>query len=923
MEGTMTDRLAMRTPSSPLSPGEPCSGPASGSSRRACVLSAALVWALLAVVGAALFGPVAAPLEAKKSRAESKADEEAVAALPTKYRAWIAEVTVLISDEELDAFLTLAEDYQRDAFIERFWRARDPYPGTARNEFRDRFEERLSRARASFEGLDNEQARFYLINGDPAGVRKLECGTLLWPSVVWFYAGSETVPYEFFVVWYRRYGTGPYRLWDSSMGLKELFQDAFGVGGGGNNYLLQQIQGQCLRGDEVAAILASIVQQGFLAYAQVLADAREKPEPPRGEWVETFNAYSTDLPADAKQLSGKLALTYPGRRQSRTAVQGVLTVPKAEAGKVVLGEYASYNFVLTGEVLAPRTAQRGEESEEELFDTFRYKFDFPAVEPAAGGEPVSETDAPAAAAVGAAPDGELPMVFNRYLRPGSYRLILKLEDLNAGSFLRIERDLEVPEVAAGPPPPPDPETARLVAEANAALLSGDTTLQLVEPAGELLSGMRRIETLTTGADAIDRVAFLLDGEEILVKTRPPYSVELDLGDLPRPRTLEAVAFDGAGKVLASDEILLNASRHRFAVRLAQPRRGETYVGSLTARAEVDLPEGRSVERVELFLNEDRVATLYQPPFEQTIVLPGSGELSYVQAVAYLPDGNSTQDLVFINAPDLVLDEVDIDFVELYTTVLDKEGRPVTGLAAGDFRVAEDGVAQEIRRFERVEDRPIHAEVLLDVSASMDEEDRLPQARDAALGFLEQIITPKDRAALITFNDRPNLAVKMTSDLTDLASGLTGLKAERGTALYDSLIFGLYYFNGITGQRTMLVLSDGKDESSRFAFEDALEYARRAGVTIYTIGLDLPKGDARRQLDRLAEETGGRSYFIEQVGELPAIYSAIEEELRSQYLIAYQSSNTSKSDDFRFIEVEVTARPEGKKLEAKTLRGYYP
>jgi VWFA-related protein len=115
---------------------------------------------------------------------------------------------------------------------------------------------------------------------------------------------------------------------------------------------------------------------------------------------------------------------------------------------------------------------------------------------------------------------------------------------------------------------------------------------------------------------------------------------------------------------------------------------------------------------------------------------------------------------------------------------------------------------------------------------------------------------------------------------------------------------------------MLLLTDGKDEGSRFTFDDALEYARRAGVTIYAIGL----GDAEhRKLNKLAEETGGRAFFIKSVDELTAIYASIESELRSQYLIAYQSNSTSAGNSFRSVDLKV-AKPG---LEAKTIRGYYP
>ncbi len=339
---------------------------------------------------------------------------------------------------------------------------------------------------------------------------------------------------------------------------------------------------------------------------------------------------------------------------------------------------------------------------------------------------------------------------------------------------------------------------------------------------------------------------------------------------------------------------------------------------MRADVQVEVPEDQVLERVEFYLNEDLLATLYQPPFTQPMVLAAGEAAAYVRAVAYLADGNSTEDLVFINSPNLV-EEVDVQLLELYTAVVDRAGHPVEGLEREDFTVREDGVEQSLLRFERVENLPVHVGVLLDISASMEE--RLPKVQAAALHFFEHAITPKDRAALVTFNDRPTLAVKLTSDAESLAGGLAGLKAERGTALWDSLIFGLYYLNGVKGQRAILVLSDGEDENSRFTYENTLDFARRSGVSIYTIGVDLARAsrEARRHLARLAEETGGRSFFIDSIDELASVYDQVQRELRSRYLLAYQSSNFSGGDKFRTVEVKVARSG----LEAKTLRGYYP
>ena len=815
----------------------------------------------------------------------TKPQKERIAALAEPYRQFLEDVELLISDEETEAFLGLEKDYQRDTFIERFWRERDRYPDTTRNEFRERWYERIDYARMNFERMDTDRARLLLSNGPPTNIITPQC-TQLYPLQIWYYAGSEQVPFEFILVFVKRFGAGVYRLWYPSDGLEAIFDTAFL--GGGVNGSLENIQRLCKDGETVARALAWVLGQGNLGYGNLMLRIDRKPEPAVGEWVATFNAYSTDLPAGAPTFEAHLDIDFPSRRQSRTVVQGVFRVPLNQVGRADLAGTASYNLVLNGEVL-----QDGK-----LFESFRYKFDFPASD---------------------VPGTELPLVFQRILRPGDYNLVLKLEDLNSKKLYREERPLTVPKLDAAQavPEPDDPATAALLREAYQAIAAGETTIKLLQPPGELHAGLLRLETLTTG-QGFDKVTFFLDDKPILTKKRPPYSVELDLGQLPRTRNLRVVGYDAAGEELASDELLLNAGGHRFAVRLVEPRRGKSYQQSLQAEAAVEVPEGEVVERVEFFLNETLVATLYQPPYTQTILLPEAGTVAYVRAVAYLPDGNSTEDLVFVNAPEY-LEEVDVQFVELYTTVLDREGRPVQGLSQDTFQVLEDGVPQQIARFEQVEDRPFHASILLDVSASM--EDSLTEVRDAALGFFQQAISPRDRAALITFNDRPNLAVKFTSDVSRLAGGLAGLKAERGTSLYDSLVFGLYYFNGIRGQKAILVLSDGKDESSRFSFEDSLEYARRAGVTLYAIGLKdaADDRDSRKKLTQLAEETGGRSFFIQDAAELPAIYDTIQQELRSQYLLAYQSTNTNKDSAFREIEVKLTRSG----LEAKTLRGYYP
>ncbi|HEV8631536.1 MAG TPA: GWxTD domain-containing protein, partial [Thermoanaerobaculia bacterium] len=529
-----------------------------------------------------------APPAHAASRKVRKEQEAKIALLAEKYRQFLDEVSVLISDEERGAFLALEEDYQRDAFIDRFWRSRDPYPETARNELKDKWQARLDEARSLFGSLEDERAHFLLLNGPPEGRVEVRCAGVIWPTEVWYYARDNRTHEELLVIFYQRFGAGAYRIWEPLEGLSSLVQD-LGIGTDptrADQQAFQRIREGCA-GESVDALLGSVAKiysLGKLAYPLQVMKAVAPLEHPSGEWLQTFSSYSTDLPAGAGTFPATVDFAFPGRRQSRTIVQGTVKVALADIGHADLGGARSYNLLITGEVL-----EKGG-----LFDRFRYKFDFPAVDVT----------------------GEyLPLVIQRPLRPGDYRVMLKVEDLDGHKFFRLDRMLAVPSVEGGEPPPPaDPDTARLLSEANALLATGETTVKLLAPIGnEMLSGKVRFDALVTG-DQVARITFALDKQPILTKQVPPWSVELDLGHLPRSQVLEAVAYDAAGRALTSDELVVNASAHRFAVTLAEPAPGQHFSSSVHLAAKVELPEGERLDRLEIYRDETLVATLYQPPY---------------------------------------------------------------------------------------------------------------------------------------------------------------------------------------------------------------------------------------------------------------------------------------------------------------------
>lgn len=236
------------------------------------------------------------------------------------------------------------------------------------------------------------------------------------------------------------------------------------------------------------------------------------------------------------------------------------------------------------------------------------------------------------------------------------------------------------------------------------------------------------------------------------------------------------------------------------MRLIEPRPGGIYPGSLTARAQVQTPDGRPPERVELFVNDQPAATLTEPPFVHGLRLPdGAGadaasrtaasrtaEIAVVRAVAHLADGSWVDDSVVVNASPFS-ETIDVRLVELHPLITDSEGRPVADLDRESFRLFEDGVEQTIERFERSADTPVRAALLIDRSSSM--EPHLRTVANVALSFAEAAVeSPGDRVAVLSFAEDLSHDTGFTSG--SVARALAGLDARGGTALYDKPGAGL-------------------------------------------------------------------------------------------------------------------------------------
>ena len=342
--------------------------------------------------------------------------------LAARYQSWLEEVAVLISPHERTAFLGLQKDYQRDAFIRRFWEVRDPFPQTPVNELRARWEPRAELARQRYGNLTDDRARMLLFNGEPKEVLIGRCDVLL-PVELWSYTGTETLRGQFTIAFVSKNGApkGPFRLWSPLDGIETLLSLDLRAKIQEPERGFAAIAELCPRGDDIAARLAEAVD-----WKRVEEKAHLIPHPSE-EWITTFASYSTDVPEGAAAFPARLDLAFPGRFGSRTVVQGVVSVPRdaVRPEKLEGAPEAFYSFLVDGEVLI----------KDELFEHFRYRFTLPESE---------------------ATTGEIPVVFQRNLRPGSYSLVLKIEDTAGKRYYREQREIEVPTVEATAPPPRSP-----------------------------------------------------------------------------------------------------------------------------------------------------------------------------------------------------------------------------------------------------------------------------------------------------------------------------------------------------------------------------------------------------------------------------------------------------------------------------------
>ena len=241
-----------------------------------------------------------------------------------------------------------------------------------------------------------------------------------------------------------------------------------------------------------------------------------------------------------------------------------------------------------------------------------------------------------------------------------------------------------------------------------------------------------------------------------------------------------------------------------------------------------------------------------------------------------------------------------------------DGAPVTGLAATDFEVRDNGVRQRVTAAGAVE--AVQLGVVLDISGSMTGE-RLAIARKATTDLLGHL-TRDDRFAIVAFGDQVARIIEPGASVADAAAGLDRMRAGGSTALLDGTYAGILEADGGPGPKLLLVMTDGRNNASWLQASAVIDTARRHETVIYPVAVDIdaqwgrgvsPRrrtSDAAALLEVMADETGGRYVKAEWDRSLGDTFQQILREYRQRYILTFTPEGVKTGDGWHALEVKV-------------------
>lgn len=268
----------------------------------------------------------------------------------------------------------------------------------------------------------------------------------------------------------------------------------------------------------------------------------------------------------------------------------------------------------------------------------------------------------------------------------------------------------------------------------------------------------------------------------------------------------------------------------------------------------------------------------------------------------------------------------VDLVNLGIVVTGKNGKPVLGLTREDFEIVEDGVTQTLTHFAGGDPEsapPVHLAFMIDHSGSMVKD--IKDVRTAAIKFLNQVEGILD-VTLIDFDTEVRLARFNVDDFPRMIERIRGRQPDGYTALYDAIGVYLDAAAAQTGDKILVLYTDGGDTRSTMNQGDLLNLLKLSDVTVYSVGYLQHQGSGRNEqmqvLTRIGSTSGGLAFFPTSTKELDKMYEQILSQIAGRYSLGYVSTNTATDGKWREVKVRLANKPELRDLKLRTRAGYY-
>jgi Ca-activated chloride channel family protein len=339
-----------------------------------------------------------------------------------------------------------------------------------------------------------------------------------------------------------------------------------------------------------------------------------------------------------------------------------------------------------------------------------------------------------------------------------------------------------------------------------------------------------------------------------------------------------------------------------ALRIASPTDDAYLSGPVKLEARIDPPMmEKSVAQLVFFAGGKQVCTLTRRPFECDWDSGDLVEEHQIRVVALMRDG--TRLVQTVRTRGVAHTEVtNVDVVQVTAVVTDRNGRFVKGLKAADFTIFEDNRQQEVTTF-AAENIPLELVAAIDISSSMT--DALPGVKTAAKRFLNSLQSV-DQVTVLGFNENIFTLARRATDVAARERAVDLMAPWGGTALYDVILKSVDVLGRQAGRRSIVLFSDGDDQSSHATLDAAVRRAEGSDATIYAIGQGraVRSAELQRLMRRLSTVSGGRAFFTDEPNALDEIFNDILDDLRSQYLLTYAAPANARDGTWHEIRVEV-------------------